>query len=209
MKIILLGAPGAGKGTQAVELSRRLQIPHISTGDIFRHNIRNATPLGQQVKEYLDSGRLVPDELTLSIVTKRLAEQDCQNGFLLDGFPRTLVQANALEAALPTDVALLLDIDQEILIDRLSGRLFCPACKGTFHRSRLPGETCPECSAALTQREDDKPATVRNRLEVYNAQTAPLIAYYQQAGKLLKVNANQSVEEVLSACLQALAAWST
>ena len=204
MKVILLGAPGAGKGTQAIKLSRELNIPHISTGDIFRENIREGTPVGVRAKEFIDKGMLVPDEITLEIVADRLKKDDCANGYLLDGFPRTLPQAQALAELVEIDVALNIDIDQTILKERLCGRRCCPKCGGTYHVKHLTSDACPACGAELIIRKDDNVETVTKRLEVYNAQTAPLISYYEACGKLFNVDGNRDVEEVFKTCLDRL-----
>lgn len=204
MKVILLGAPGAGKGTQAIKLSRELNIPHISTGDIFRENIREGTPVGIRAKEFIDKGMLVPDDVTLQIVTERLAKDDCKGGYLLDGFPRTLPQAKALADIVDIDVALNIDIDQSILANRLCGRRCCPDCGGTYHVHSLKSDICPECGAKLITRKDDNIETVTKRLEVYNAQTAPLIRYYTDCGKLRNVDGNQDVQDVFIDCLKVL-----
>ena len=204
MKVILLGAPGAGKGTQAIKLSRELNIPQISTGDIFRENIREGTPVGVRAKEFIDKGMLVPDEITLEIVVERLKKDDCANGYLLDGFPRTLPQAKALAELVEIDVALNIDIDQTILKDRLCGRRCCPECGGTYHIKHLEGDACPACGAKLIIRKDDNVETVTKRLEVYNRQTAPLISYYEACGKLFNVDGNRDVEDVFKTCLDRL-----
>jgi adenylate kinase len=204
MKVILLGAPGAGKGTQAIKLSRELNIPQISTGDIFRENIREGTPVGVRAKEFIDKGMLVPDEITLEIVVERLKKDDCANGYLLDGFPRTLPQAKALAELVEIDVALNIDIDQTILKERLCGRRCCPECGGTYHIKHLEGDACPECGAKLIIRKDDNVETVTKRLEVYNLQTAPLISYYEACGKLFNVDGNRDVEDVFKTCLDRL-----
>ena len=204
MKIILLGAPGAGKGTQAIKLSRELNIPHISTGDIFRENIREGTPVGVRAKEFIDKGMLVPDEITLEIVVERLKKDDCNKGYLLDGFPRTLPQAEALAKIVDIDIALNIDIDQSILTERLCGRRCCPECGGTYHIKHLTGDTCTACGAKLITRKDDNIETVTKRLEVYNAQTAPLIEFYADNGKLFNVDGNRDVEVVFNDCLNRL-----
>lgn len=201
MRIILLGAPGAGKGTQAIQLSKALGIPHISTGDIFRENIKGGTPIGVRAKEYIDQGMLVPDELTLQIVQDRLEREDCNAGFLLDGFPRTLPQAEALDATVKVDVALNIDIDQSILKARLCGRRTCPNCGGTYHVHSHKSENCPACQEKLVIRKDDNEETVTKRLEVYNQQTAPLIQFYSEQAKLKNVNGNQDVDVVFNECM--------
>jgi len=198
-KILLLGPPGAGKGTQAVQMKERLQVPHISTGDMLRSAIARQTELGMQAKSYIDAGDLVPDELVIAIVKDRLAEADCANGYLLDGFPRTVAQAEALDQFAQLDMVLLIDANSEQLVKRISGRRVCPGCGSTFHVSRLQGQNvCPTCGRELIQREDDQEETVRNRLEVYAVKTQPLISYYQARGLLKSVNGDQSVEQVFS-----------
>lgn len=205
MKIILLGAPGSGKGTMAQKLTTDLGIPQISTGDIFRKNLKEETPLGLQVKSIMASGALVPDEITIEIVKNRLAEADCANGYILDGFPRSLVQAEALDTFQEIDFAVNLDVDKETVVRRLSGRRFCPDCNGTYHVSSLENETvCPNCGGKLIIRADDSEATVRERLRVYDTTTFPLLNYYEKQGKLLNVDGNGSIEEVYGRILSVL-----
>lgn len=198
MKIILLGAPGAGKGTQAIKLSKEFGIPQISTGDMFRANIKSETPVGLKAKSYMDQGLLVPDEVVLEMVAQRLQAEDCANGFMLDGFPRTLPQAEALDRQIEIDAAVNLHVDQALLLERLCGRRTCPSCGGTYHISTLQGNTCPECGSELVCRKDDNEETVMKRLEVYNDQTAPLIDYYRAKGRLLTVDAGKAVEDVFA-----------
>ncbi|MBQ3066451.1 MAG: adenylate kinase [Clostridia bacterium] len=205
MKLILLGAPGSGKGTMAQKLITNLEIPQISTGDIFRKHLKEETPLGLKVKEIMASGQLVPDEITIEIVKDRLAQDDCKNGYILDGFPRSIVQAQALDTFQDVDKAINIDVDKETIVKRLSGRRFCPTCNGTFHVSTLENsEVCPACGGKLIVRADDSEATVRNRLEIYDQTTFPLIEYYEKQGKLLTVDGNASVEEVYGRILSVL-----
>ena len=192
MKIIMLGAPGAGKGTQAKQIAGKYSIPHISTGDIFRANIKNGTELGKKAKEYMDQGLLVPDELTCDLVMDRIQQDDCKNGFVLDGFPRTIPQAEALDAALTKigekmDYAIDVDVPDENIVSRMSGRRACLDCGATYHIVSLPPKTegkCDHCSSDLVLRDDDKPETVQKRLTVYHEQTQPLIDYYKNQGIL-------------------------
>ena len=205
MKIILLGAPGSGKGTMAQKLTADLKIPQISTGDIFRKNLKEETPLGLQVKGIMASGGLVPDEITIEIVKNRLAEPDCANGYILDGFPRSIVQAQALDTFQKVDCAVNLDVDGETVVKRLSGRRFCPDCSCTFHVSSLANEAiCPVCGGKLIIRADDSEQTVRERLRVYEQTTFPLIEYYQRTGKLITVDGNGGIDVVYARILEAL-----
>ena len=205
MNIILLGAPGSGKGTMAQKLTSELNIPQISTGDIFRKNLKEATPLGLRVKDILESGGLVPDEITIEIVKNRLAEDDCAKGYILDGFPRSIAQAQALDTFQNVDCAINLDVDKETIVARLSGRRFCPDCSGTFHISTLDdAEICPVCGGKLIIRPDDSEATVRERLRLYDTTTFPLIEYYEKAGKLLTVDGNGGIDVVYDRILKAL-----
>ena len=205
MNIILLGAPGSGKGTMAQKLTSELKIPQISTGDIFRKNLKEETPLGLQIKDIVSGGGLVPDEITIEIVKQRLAEPDCANGYILDGFPRSIVQAEALGTFQKIDAAINLDVDKETVVKRLSGRRFCPDCNGTFHVSSLADATvCPVCGGKLIIRKDDSEATVRERLRLYDTTTFPLIEYYQKAGKLVTVDGNGGIDVVYGRILTAL-----
>jgi adenylate kinase len=205
MQIIMLGMPGAGKGTQAERITREFGIPHISTGDMFRKAIANQTPLGLEVKAYLDSGRLVPDDLTIRVVRERLGEADAADGFLLDGFPRTLPQAEALDGMLrdigkPLDAALYIHVPQEVLLARLTGRRVCRACGATYHVTFQPparAGVCDQCGGELYQRSDDTEEAVHTRLEQY-AQTAPLVEYYRERGLLRQVDGEQPIETVWS-----------
>ncbi len=205
MNIIFLGPPGAGKGTQAQRICVKLGIPQISTGDILRRAIREGTETGRKAKSFIDAGQLVPDDVVIAIVEERLAEKDCQRGYILDGFPRTVPQAEALKAIARIDIVLNLDVPDEDLISRLSGRRVCPKCGATYHLSHLDGKTaCAACGESLIQRDDDKAETVRNRLAVYHRQTAPLVEYYRQAGLLKTVSGTLGMEETNEAILQVL-----
>lgn len=197
MNIILLGAPGAGKGTQASKISDNYSLPHISTGDIFRENIKNQTPIGLLAKSFIDKGQLVPDEVTCKIVEERIGREDCKNGYMLDGFPRTIAQAEALDKITNIDLVINIDVDFSLLLDRLCGRRVCKDCGESYHVSRLNGETkCTRCDGELYQRKDDNPETVQSRLDVYNAQTSPLIEYYSKKGLLFNVVGNTTPEDV-------------
>ncbi len=205
MNLIFLGPPGAGKGTQAVRVCERLGIPQISTGDILRSAIRNQTPTGLAAKSYIDKGELVPDSVMIDIVRERLAHADCAGGFLLDGFPRTVAQAQALKGFASIDAVIDIDVSDETLVARLSGRRVCPACGGTYHVSRLAGATtCEKCGQTLVQRDDDKAETVLSRLAVYHAQTEPLIGFYTQRGLIRKIDGAQPVDDCFAAILRAL-----
>ena len=199
MKLVLLGAPGSGKGTQASLISQRYNLPAISTGDIFRENIKNKTALGVKVKEVMDSGNLCPDDLTIELVKDRLSKPDCANGYLLDGFPRNLVQAKALDEFNKPDKVLDINVDLNKIERRLIGRRSCPKCNGSFHIDFI-GDTkvCPTCGGELVIRKDDNVETVKERLSVYHNQTAPLIEYYQKQGNLIEINGDQKIEEVFS-----------
>ncbi len=193
--IVLLGAPGAGKGTMAALIAKEYAVPHISTGDILRRNIKEGTDLGKLAKSYIDAGGLVPDQVVIDIVADRLKEADAQNGYILDGFPRTIAQAEALKKVTNIDVALNIDLAFETIIKRLSGRLVC-ICGETSHVDWLNGSTtCPKCGKQMFVRDDDKPETVKARLETYEKQTAPLIDFYAKEGVMVTVDASGSVEE--------------
>ena len=204
MKIIMLGAPGAGKGTQAKRVAEEYGIPHISTGDIFRANIRDNTELGKKAKEYMDKGLLVPDELTCDLVMNRISEADCKDGFVLDGFPRTIPQADALTKALEEkgmsmDAAVDIEVPDENIIGRMAGRRFCPKCGATYHVVALPPKSegiCDNDGEKLVIRDDDKEVTVRNRLSVYHKETQPLIDYYKKAQILKTVYGTNTADEV-------------
>lgn len=204
MRLIMLGAPGAGKGTQALLLSKSFSIPQISTGDILRANIKNETDLGKKAKEYMDKGLLVPDELVVEIVKDRLGKEDCKDGFILDGFPRTIPQAKALDEAL-ADMGIKLDrainiyVPDENIIKRMGGRRVCPQCGASYHvefKKSLKEDICDECHSKLIQRDDDKEETVKKRLEIYHEQTKPLIEYYQNMGILSNIDGIGDVEEI-------------
>lgn len=204
MKIIMLGAPGAGKGTQAKQIADKYKIPHISTGDIFRANIKNNTELGQKAKQYMDKGLLVPDELTCDLVMDRIKQEDCKNGFILDGFPRTIPQAEALTAALDQinekmDYAINVDVPDENIVNRMGGRRCCLNCGATYHVVTIPTKVegiCDRCGNPVVLRDDDKPETVQKRLSVYHEQTQPLIDYYEGKKILKTVDGTKSMEAV-------------
>ena len=205
MIIVLLGAPGSGKGTQAVRLAKEFSIPHISTGDIFRENIKNKTPLGEKVSAIMAAGGLCPDELTVQIVADRIAKEDCKNGFLLDGFPRNVFQAGELDKLCKVDGAVNLDIPLQKLMRRLTGRRSCPKCGGAYHIDFLENkELCPSCQSALVTRADDNEETVNNRLAVYEKQTAPVIEYYKKQNKVIDINGDNNIEKVFKDICEAL-----
>lgn len=212
MKIVLMGGPGAGKGTQATQLVERFHFPHISTGDMFRAAIKNGTELGLKAKSFMDAGGLVPDEVTIGIVAERLALPDCANGFLLDGFPRTLAQGNALghildRLGMMLDGVINLEVDEEVLIPRLTGRRICRKCGASYHMIFNPPKqegVCGQCGGELYQRSDDTLETAKNRLNVYNQQTEPLISFYQEQGLLKLIDGDQPIDQVLSNILKAL-----
>ena len=214
MKIIMLGAPGAGKGTQAKKIADKYQIPHISTGDIFRANIKEGTELGKKAKSYMDQGLLVPDELTLELIMDRFQNPDCANGYVLDGFPRTIPQAEALTAALEKngetiDYAINVEVPDENIVARMSGRRACLACGATYHVVYAPTKEegiCDRCGEKLVLRDDDKQETVKKRLDVYHSQTQPLIYYYTKQGKLVEVDGTQNVDAVFDAIVKILGA---
>ena len=214
MKIIMLGAPGAGKGTQAKKIADKYGIPHISTGDIFRANIKNGTELGKKAKAYMDQGLLVPDDLTLELIMDRFREPDCAAGYVLDGFPRTIPQAEALTRALESngdsiDYAVNVEVPDENIISRMSGRRACLACGATYHIVHIPTKAegiCDRCGEKLVLRDDDKPETVQKRLDVYHSQTQPLIEYYTGQGKLAEVDGTAPMEDVFEAIVRILGA---
>ena len=207
MKIIMLGAPGAGKGTQAKMIADKYGVPHISTGDIFRANIKNGTELGMEAKKYMDQGLLVPDELTVRILLDRVAQDDCKNGYVLDGFPRTIPQAEVLDSELTKlgdhiDYAINVDVPDENIVKRMSGRRACLTCGATYHIEHVPPKKegiCNVCGSELVLRDDDKPETVKNRLNVYHEQTQPLIDFYTEKGVLKTVDGTVPMEEVFAA----------
>ena len=214
LRAVLLGPPGAGKGTQAVRLVEKYDIPHISTGDIFRKNIKEGTELGKKAQEYMNAGELVPDELVVDLVKDRLQQDDCKNGFLLDGFPRTIFQAEKLDEFLAEmgqkmDIVINLKVEKDSLIKRLTGRRVCKNCGASYHIINIPpkkdGE-CDTCGGELMQRKDDNIETVENRINVYDDQTAPLIGYYKEAGTLVDFDGEQSLDEVFDAIVQAIGA---
>ncbi|MBE5831651.1 MAG: adenylate kinase [Butyrivibrio sp.] len=212
MKIIMLGAPGAGKGTQAQMIADKFNIPHISTGDIFRANIKNGTELGKKAKEFMDKGLLVPDELTVQLLLDRVANDDCKNGYVLDGFPRTIPQADVLDAELTklgdkVDFAVNVDVPDENIVRRMSGRRACLKCGATYHIEHIPPKKegiCDKCGSELVQREDDKPETVQNRLSVYHEQTQPLIDYYDKKNILKTVDGTKDMQEVFNEIVKIL-----
>ena len=214
MNIIMLGAPGAGKGTQAKKIAAKYDIPHISTGDIFRANIKNGTELGNKAKTYMDQGLLVPDELVLDLVVDRVQQDDCKNGYVLDGFPRTIPQAEALDKALAAlgdkvDYAIDVNVPDENIVNRMGGRRACVGCGATYHLVYAPTKTegiCDVCGKELILRDDDKPETVQKRLNVYHEQTQPLIDYYTNAGILKTVDGTVDINDVFAAIVEILGA---
>ncbi len=212
MNLILLGPPGAGKGTQAVNIVEKYNVPHISTGDIFRENIKNGTELGLKAKEYMNRGELVPDELVCEIATDRLSKDDCKDGFLLDGFPRTVFQAEKLDEYLKEngrelDVVINLEAGEDELIRRLTGRRICRNCQASFHIINIPPKkegVCDYCGGELYQRDDDTVETAKNRISVYNEQTKPLVDYYSKAGKIANIDSTTGLENVFADIVKAL-----
>ncbi|MCI7596583.1 MAG: adenylate kinase [Lachnospiraceae bacterium] len=212
MKIIMLGAPGAGKGTQAKLIADKYNLPHISTGDIFRANIKEGTALGMEAKKYMDQGLLVPDELTVKILLNRVAKEDCKNGYVLDGFPRTIPQAEVLDKALAelgesVDFAINVEVPDENIIKRMGGRRACLSCGATYHLEHIPPKAeglCDHCGKELVLRDDDKPETVKNRLQVYHEQTSPLIDFYRAKGVLKEVDGTRRMDEVFNAIVEIL-----
>lgn len=212
MKIIMLGAPGAGKGTQAKMIADKYGVPHVSTGDIFRANIKNGTELGMEAKKYMDQGLLVPDELTVKILLNRVSQPDCKNGYVLDGFPRTIPQAEVLDKALAElgesiDYAIDVDVPDENIVKRMSGRRACVSCGATYHVVHVPPKKegiCDRCGSELILRDDDKPETVKNRLDVYHKQTQPLIDFYTKKGVLKTVDGTVDMQDVFKAIVAIL-----
>ncbi len=212
MKIVMLGAPGAGKGTQAKMIAEKYSVPHISTGDIFRANIKNGTELGMEAKKYMDQGLLVPDELTVKILLDRVAKEDCKNGYVLDGFPRTIPQAQVLDKALielgdQIDYAIDVNVPDENIIRRMGGRRACVTCGATYHVEHIPPKKerfCDTCGSELILRDDDKPETVKNRLDVYHKQTQPLIDFYQAKGILKTVDGTVDMKDVFASIVAIL-----
>ena len=212
MKIIMLGAPGAGKGTQAKMIADKYGVPHVSTGDIFRANIKNGTELGMEAKKYMDQGLLVPDELTVKILLDRVSQPDCKSGYVLDGFPRTIPQAEVLDKALAElgesiDYAIDVDVPDENIVKRMSGRRACVSCGATYHVVHVPPKKegiCDRCGSELILRDDDKPETVKNRLDVYHKQTQPLIDFYTKKGVLKTVDGTVDMQDVFKAIVAIL-----
>ncbi|TSA54980.1 MAG: adenylate kinase [Dehalococcoidia bacterium] len=204
MFFILLGAPGAGKGTQADIIVKEMSLPHVASGDLFRHALKNGTDLGKQAESYMKAGQLVPDEITIKMILERIAKDDCMSGCVFDGFPRTLEQAKALDAALEKqgksiEKAIYIEVPESVLLDRLTGRWVCRTCQSPFHQQNQPPKkegVCDKCEGELYQRADDKEETIKERLKVYFAQTMPLLEYYEKKGRLFKCNGNQHIDEV-------------
>lgn len=214
MKVIMLGAPGAGKGTQAIKMAGKWQVPHISTGDIFRANIKNGTELGVKAKSFMDQGLLVPDELVVDLVADRVKQEDCKNGYVLDGFPRTIPQAESLDKALEAmnekiDYAVNVEVPDENIINRMAGRRACVSCGATYHLVHIPTKAegiCDRCGKELILRDDDKPETVKKRLDIYHEQTQPLIEYYQRKNALVQVDGTKDIDDVFQSILNILEA---
>lgn len=207
MRLVFIGPPGVGKGTYAAAVKERYGIPHISTGDIFREEVRKGSDLGAKVKQYLDKGLLVPDELVIEVVKKRLSEDDCKNGFILDGFPRTLLQAEALENFAPPDLVLNFIASEEVIIERISGRRVCSVCGAIYHVKYMPPKfpgICDKCGGPLIQRKDDRPEVVKERLKIFHDQFSPIIRFYEQRGRLVTVEANEQADVVVPRVLKVI-----
>ncbi len=205
LKLVILGAPGAGKGTQSRNLSAHFGIQQISTGDILREHMRNHTEIGEAIRELMDKGQLVPDELVVDIVKKRIADEDCKKGFILDGFPRNIAQAEILEQITPQDAVISVVVSDEVIVERMSGRLTCPKCGRMFHNHYYPPQTentCDDCKVPLTQRADDKASTVRSRLKIYHELTEPIIEYYRKKGILIEVDGLNTVSAITQEILE-------
>jgi len=207
MKLVIFGPPSAGKGTQAQKLSKRYGIPQISTGDLLRDHVARKTPIGMKVKEILDAGRLGPDDLIVQMIKERVSQPDCRDGYLLDGFPRTMNQARELEKMTDVDLVLNIMVDPEVLVERAVGRRICPKCGAVYHVKFNPPKRqgiCDKCGSPLIQRDDDKEETVRRRLKVYQEQTAPLIEYYRSKGKLVDIDGSKGIEGVFEQLVNAV-----
>ncbi|HEX7391525.1 MAG TPA: adenylate kinase [Thermoplasmata archaeon] len=207
MKLVVFGPPSAGKGTQAQKLSKRYGIPQVATGDLLREQVAKKTPIGVKVKSYLDSGRLGPDDLIVQMIAERVSKPDCANGYLLDGFPRTMGQAKELEKMTDIDLVLNIVVDFEVLVERAVGRRICPKCAAVYHVKFNPPKKegiCDKCGSALIQRDDDKEATVRNRLKVYQEQTAPLVEHYRKKGKLVDIDGSGGIDSVQTKMVDAI-----
>jgi len=203
-KIILIGAPGAGKGTQAKLIQDKYNLPHISTGDIFRANIREKTPVGLKALEYIDKGQLVPDDVTVEIVADRLSKEDCKNGYILDGFPRTLFQAEALDKVEDIDVVINITVDTAKLVDRLTGRRVCPKCGESYHVSAKKDSLCDKCASQLIHRDDDKEEVIKNRMEVFEKSISPVVKHYENKGKVASVDGMGNIDDVFRAICEAI-----
>jgi len=207
MKLVVFGPPSAGKGTQAQKLSKKYGIPQVATGDLLREQVAKKTPIGLKVKSYLDSGRLGPDDLIVQMIADRVSKPDCANGYLLDGFPRTMGQANELEKMTDIDLVLNIVVDFEVLVERAVGRRICPKCAAVYHvKFNQPKKEgiCDKCGSALIQRDDDKETTVRNRLKVYQEQTAPLVEHYRKKGKLVDIDGSGGIDSVQAKMVDAI-----
>jgi adenylate kinase len=207
MKLVIFGPPSAGKGTQAQKLSKQYGIPQVATGDLLRKAVADKTPLGLKIKSYLDQGKLGPDEVIVQLIKERVAKPDCKNGFLLDGFPRTMGQAKELERMTDIDLVLSIVVDFDALVERAVGRRTCPKCSAVYHVKFNPPMNegvCEKCGSKLIQRDDDKEETVRNRLKIYQEQTAPLIEYYRKKGKLVDIDGSGGIDAVYSQMVKAI-----